>query len=431
MSQKTNPLSLRLASKNQNFCSPWFTDFFFADNFRYELQVENYIKLLLKENLYSNAFFSAKSYYRKFNFLIAIQDTRALRKEKQILFNIKSFVSPNKNSSQKQVLQNINKNNKITEHKNLSFRENIMLSKIFDRNSDGCDISCTRSILKNTNHNCAQHQRKYSIRKKVINNFLRIKQSYNLQTLNSLEISLSFIENNRFLNETRNHDSVFFSRTQHTHHTSPNPAWQTNRSWERNRAYQINSSCRTNHLLETNPVFKINPGFKKNRGCETNLNLQEIISKKVRIPILSCLDKNNSKALNPTFFNSFKTLRKNEITFSTGISNIQPIRFVNYTQNLVSVLDLVALLLEKRVSFTRIKSKIVQDISKSKYIKGVRISCSGRLGGRSKKAQKAKTQSYQWGETCLHTFSAKVLFAKKSVITSFGKIGIKVWISFI
>lgn len=370
MSQKTNPLSLRLESKNQNFCSPWFTDFFFTDNIRYELQVEKYIKALLKENLYSNAFFSAKSYYRKFNFLIAIQDTRALRKEKQMLFNIKSFLVPNKNSNgldlskESRGLQTIKKSNKITEYKNLSFRENTILSDIFECNS----VSRTGSILENTNHNCTQDF-KYSIRKKVINNFLKIKQSYNLQCVNSLESRVSFISNNLFKNKIKDRDFLFFS--------------------------------------------------------------QQIISKKVRIPILSGFNENNFIDIKPSFSNSLKALRKNQVNFSTGISSIQPIRFINYTQNVVSLLDLIAFLLEKRVSFTRVKSKILKDISRNSNIKGVRISCSGRLGGRSKKAQKAKTQSYQWGETCLNTFSSKVTFANKSITTSYGKIGIKLWISFI
>lgn len=63
-------------------------------------------------------------------------------------------------------------------------------------------------------------------------------------------------------------------------------------------------------------------------------------------------------------------------------------------------------------------------------VKGVRIACSGRVASRSKKAQKARRESIQWGETSLNVFSESVYFAGKSAQTTFGKIGVKVWICY-
>ena len=80
MSQKTNPLSLRLEKGYRNFSSPWFTDFFFTDNLQHELSIRNYIYLLLEEMQYSKAFFSIKSEYRKTNILLGILDTRVKKK---------------------------------------------------------------------------------------------------------------------------------------------------------------------------------------------------------------------------------------------------------------------------------------------------------------------------------------------------------------
>lgn len=54
--------------------------------------------------------------------------------------------------------------------------------------------------------------------------------------------------------------------------------------------------------------------------------------------------------------------------------------------------------------------------------------CSGRGGRKSKKAQRAQSLGFHWGQTSLHVFSEKVGFAKHAAPTSFGKVGIKVWI---
>lgn len=86
--------------------------------------------------------------------------------------------------------------------------------------------------------------------------------------------------------------------------------------------------------------------------------------------------------------------------------------------------------LEERLPFRRLKHRLIRKISQDSGIKGVRISCSGRVAARSKKAQKARTESIQWGQTSLHVFSDFVNFASKSALTPFGKIGVKVWICY-
>ena len=63
-------------------------------------------------------------------------------------------------------------------------------------------------------------------------------------------------------------------------------------------------------------------------------------------------------------------------------------------------------------------------------IRGVRITCSGRVGGKSKKAQRAKIESLKYGQTSLHVFSAPIDFSCKTAHTSFGSVGVKVWICY-
>lgn len=59
-------------------------------------------------------------------------------------------------------------------------------------------------------------------------------------------------------------------------------------------------------------------------------------------------------------------------------------------------------------------------------IQGMRIVCSGRIGG----VEMAKVESKKYGQTSLHVFSSKIDFAVDQAYTLFGLIGVKVWISF-
>jgi small subunit ribosomal protein S3 len=55
---------------------------------------------------------------------------------------------------------------------------------------------------------------------------------------------------------------------------------------------------------------------------------------------------------------------------------------------------------------------------------GIKVQCSGRLGG----AEMARTERYQEGRTPLHTLRADIDYALSEITTTYGKIGIKVWI---
>lgn len=79
--------------------------------------------------------------------------------------------------------------------------------------------------------------------------------------------------------------------------------------------------------------------------------------------------------------------------------------------------------LEKRIAFRRAMKMAVQRSLKS-GAKGIKICCSGRLGG----AEIARTEWYREGKVPLHTFRADIDFAFSEALTTFGKIGVKVWI---
>lgn len=87
------------------------------------------------------------------------------------------------------------------------------------------------------------------------------------------------------------------------------------------------------------------------------------------------------------------------------------------------VADASALQIEKRVSLRRIMQKVVQNAMKA-GAKGVKISLSGRLNG----AEIARTEWSQEGRVPTHTLRAEISYAQSTAHTTFGAIGIKVWI---
>ena len=93
------------------------------------------------------------------------------------------------------------------------------------------------------------------------------------------------------------------------------------------------------------------------------------------------------------------------------------------------IIEQIVYFLQRRVPFHRIKQQIWRQL-KLKSIQGIRITYSGRLGGRSKKAQRSRRKTFQWGQASSHVFESKLSFASKYALTIFGKIGIKVWVCY-
>ena len=86
------------------------------------------------------------------------------------------------------------------------------------------------------------------------------------------------------------------------------------------------------------------------------------------------------------------------------------------------VAENIALQLEKRVAFRRAMKKAVASALRFGIL-GVKISCSGRLGG----AEIARSEWYREGRVPLHTFRADIDFGFARAKTTYGAIGIKVW----
>jgi len=83
----------------------------------------------------------------------------------------------------------------------------------------------------------------------------------------------------------------------------------------------------------------------------------------------------------------------------------------------------IAAQLEKRVSFRRAMKRAMQSAFKQ-GAKGIRVEVSGRLGG----AEIARTEWYREGRVPLHTLRADIDYATAEAHTTYGVIGVKVWV---
>ena len=84
----------------------------------------------------------------------------------------------------------------------------------------------------------------------------------------------------------------------------------------------------------------------------------------------------------------------------------------------------VAQALERRVSFRRAMKQAIGRTMKS-GAKGIKVVCSGRLGG----AKIARSEKYSEGNVPLHTLRADIDYGFAEADTTYGKIGVKVWIN--
>ena len=87
------------------------------------------------------------------------------------------------------------------------------------------------------------------------------------------------------------------------------------------------------------------------------------------------------------------------------------------------VAENIALQLEKRIAFRRAMKKSVASALRF-GAQGIKITCSGRLAG----AEIARTEWYREGRVPLHTFRADINYGTAQAKTTFGIIGVKVWV---
>jgi small subunit ribosomal protein S3 len=110
-----------------------------------------------------------------------------------------------------------------------------------------------------------------------------------------------------------------------------------------------------------------------------------------------------------------------EFTARDIFINIKEIRKAELDAQLVA--EAIALQLERRVAFRRAMKKAM--ISTMKFgAEGIRIQCSGRLGG----AEMGRREWYRDGRVPLHTLRAEIDYGFAEARTTYGVVGVKCWI---
>ncbi|MDR1061077.1 MAG: 30S ribosomal protein S3 [Clostridiales bacterium] len=110
-----------------------------------------------------------------------------------------------------------------------------------------------------------------------------------------------------------------------------------------------------------------------------------------------------------------------QLTGKSALVNIAEIREPDLDAQIVA--ENIAQQLEKRISFRR-AMKQAMSRSIKRYAKGIKTSVSGRLGG----AEIARTEHYHEGTIPLQTLRADIDYGFCEANTTYGKIGVKVWI---
>ena len=172
-------------------------------------------------------------------------------------------------------------------------------------------------------------------------------------------------------------------------------------------------------LLHQDLKIKSYVGKKLKNASISKINIERA-AKKLRLSIYSSrpgiiigkkgadietLKKDLSKLSGLEVFLDIKEVRKPEVEAKLVAENI-------------------ASQLEKRISFRRAMKKAVQSAMRL-GAKGVKVVCSGRLGG----AEIARTEKYHEGSVPLHTLRGDIDYSTAEAETTYGICGIKVWIN--
>jgi small subunit ribosomal protein S3 len=96
----------------------------------------------------------------------------------------------------------------------------------------------------------------------------------------------------------------------------------------------------------------------------------------------------------------------------------------NFEENASLIAQNIAEQLEKRIPFRRAMKSMLDQVSKNTAIKGIKIEMSGRLGG----AEMARREWSNKGTLPLHTLRANIDFARATAFTTYGTLGVKVWL---
>ena len=151
--------------------------------------------------------------------------------------------------------------------------------------------------------------------------------------------------------------------------------------------------------------------------------LYDIVNQHLNVLTISTL----SPAITETCHSSMSHIQTILSNQTNTLTAIVPIQISSIYQSASLIAQDICCKLQQKKAFRQICKIIFQQIALSKFVKGIRISCSGRING----AEIAKTECKKFGETSLHVFSDQIDYAYCQAFTAYGTLGVKVWVSYI
>ncbi len=406
MGQKINPISLRLQSRNRDFDNCWYSDYFYARLLSKDLYLQQYFNTFLKLLKLPASRFSIQYLPKKIRFYTFLCYPKSSRFSRSKIFGV---VSGLKKRSKKYAL---------------SSKGGTRFSKTRQTKFFRSAQNRYKSVLKLRNTQSLSIQKKY--------NFWGHQQSF-LKLFSAKNQNIP----QRFGCFDRYDPKFSFIRSLVVLYSVFH--------WKKNVQQKQGFFVRThiNRLEKMLMQKQLSSFFPKGTGTkgEAIVSKTDVLAQKSSTfgkTLFSMTNGGHKSDLSQRFgavWNRRDEKYKSSIQrYLSGMFNIElssiPFKITQDWQNAGYLADEIVYFLEKRVPFRRIKSKISQHLSQNPKIRGLRITCSGRVGGKSKKAQRAKTECVKYGQTSLHVFSSQIDFASRTAATVFGSVGVKVWISY-
>jgi hypothetical protein len=497
MSQKTNPVSLRLQNSNKHFQSCWYSDIFYDQVLGDEIKLGTYIESVLYQAGRSKTLPSVSSQYRRYFTFLFLLDTRGERHKREYSLKLSREPIQHVLSPRLKFLPNKNK-------PRMCALDDLLFNQVQDK-------LCRKSLPQDMIYNCViEDGTKAKANKKYRSHNTRQEYVYNYAIKgSSLEpLPFSGIASARSSNgqSPYAYNSIINPELKVRFTSSNGPTGfykkkvkgfyrfsMTELALARGMCYKQEAPIKAlalalflkqgldasqAHLFGT--LSKIQNTLKAKAGKGSTKNMFELSENLFRRLIIDRCSQSTQNRLSYSFatrlkkqvtsakmhsistekpfkdavtFTPITQMKKTSLKKSTtrltkrqwyrhtelfinlhsdtfGFHTLYPVRAISPLQSAGFLIESVAYLLQRKSSFRQIKDDIFRELGQSQLIKGMRLSCSGRLGGRSKKAQKAKTQSAQWGETSLTVFSSRLAFASKGVSTAYGKVGVKIWLCY-
>ena len=462
MGQKVNPTSLRLHSENKHFDSCWFSEKQYANSIHKNFNVEIYYDAILKQIQYPSASFFLEASPRKSRISVLFLNPAQLREQAFKQFGKRPAPSGKKRGIKPNAWFSTKKRTTtlcgLPEKESLSFEllPSYLFPPFFLQNLKNRGGGRSSPLNKENNNNL------------VWSSFLQVKRGdlpgehvssanenrllQKIDRVSSLDKTKPILTpqlSSQFISfpERKNRMPFFFSQKKRRVDIASSQdsekeglGEQINFQSKKIVSFSLLGLAISRYFVQRNlsgNLLSTTSRFLLLQAFLSFVNVQEksrVLSKKKTHDSIGVNDSHTSRLESGLFSNLQKSSSYSYHTESIISNRLKSscktffFRAQNVAQNALFIAEEIVYQLQRRNSFRQIKTKFLQELGKKAPIKGVRVTCVGRIGGRAKKAQRARGESFKMGQTSLHLFDSKVSFASKTGLTPFGAVGVKVWV---